>query len=733
MIRSAPVDDVAYRLMFEASPRAMALADRGDGVVIAVNRAWCTVFGWAESELVGTGMAALRDASGRPCHRDGHALDVELTSSNLDLGKRACTLTFVYDVRPYAALERRFRLMVENSVDGISLSDASGRVQYVSPGGARMVGRQPTEMVGFAGGTVVHPEDLAKALWPEPGETVLNTTRSMHEDGKWRWIEAYTTNLTADPSVGAYVSNFRDVTERHEASERLRRSEANFRTLIERLPTATFVHRGGAYVYVNPAAVAMLGWSRASDLIGRPQLEFIVAEDQPIVLQATAQTVTMGASAMVEARMMRRDGSMVTVEGKAVLLDFDGEPTHVVLANDVTERRALFTRMAVADRMLSVGTLAAGVAHEINNPLAYISANLQILSGELPKLLYGDGTPRFTAEELESVLADAREGAARVSAIVRDLRALARPEENTTGSVDVLHVLAQSIKMTHNELRHRARVSQSYAEVPPVRADASRLGQVFLNLLVNAAHAIEDGHVEANEIRVRVHADRAFVYVEIEDTGVGIPASVLPRIFDPFFTTKPAGVGIGLGLSISDRIVESFGGSITVTSKLGFGSTFRVALPIAEHPPLGPVAEQVLPTLARSRILMIDDEAAVGRSIRLLLAPDHEVINVTRALDGLAQLEAGQVFDMILCDVMMPEMSGIELFAQLQARFPTYTKRTVFMTGGAFTSQARDALESLGTARLEKPFSEMQLRKMIALVMSSAEATAVDDQLSPTR
>jgi PAS domain S-box-containing protein len=685
--------------------------------------------------LIGTPMSSLRDGSGRPRHKDGRPLDIELMVSDIEIGNRACTLTFVYDVRPYAALERRFRRMVENSADGITITDQNGRVQYVSPGGARILGFDADDRIGHNSTSTVHPEDLRTAVWPEPGKTVLNTTRSLHKDGKWRWIEAYTTNLTNDPSIGAYVSNFRDVTERHEASERLRRSEANFRTLIERLPTATFVHRGGAYVYVNPAAASMLGWDRPSDLIGRSQMEFIPPEDQAVVFQAIGQTVTTGASAMVEARMMRRDGSMITVEGKAVLLDFDGEPTHVVLANDVTERRALFTRMAVADRMLSVGTLAAGVAHEINNPLAYISANLQILAGELPKLLYGDGPVRFSAAELESVLADAREGAARVSAIVRDLRALARPEDNTTGSVDVLQVLAQSIKMTHNELRHRARLTQSYAEVPPVRADASRLGQVFLNLLVNAAHAIEDGHVEANEIRVRVHADAERVYVEIEDTGVGIPASVLPRIFDPFFTTKPAGVGIGLGLSICDRIIEAFGGSITVTSKLGFGSTFRVALPIAAQLPLGLVEHQELPPLVRSRILMIDDEAAVGRSIRLLLAPDHEVVNVTRALDGLAHLEAGQAFDMILCDVMMPEMSGIELFAQLQARFPTYTQRTVFMTGGAFTSQAREALESLGAPRLEKPFTEAQLRKMIAQVMSSGElaASPTDDRVSTTR
>ncbi|MEO8552414.1 MAG: ATP-binding protein, partial [Kofleriaceae bacterium] len=382
-----------------------------------------------------------------------------------------------------------------------------------------------------------------------------------------------------------------------------------------------------------------------------------------------------------------------------------------------------------------LGQMVAGVAHEINNPLAYVSANLQILATELPKILYDEGTPRFSRDELEAVLTDAQEGAQRVSAIVRDLRTLARTEDNAIGPVDVLLVLASSIKMTHNEMRHRARVVQTYAEVPPVNANASRLGQVFLNLLVNAAHAIEDGHVEANEIRVRVHADPSRVYVEVEDTGVGIPANVLPRIFDPFFTTKPAGVGVGLGLSICDRIVESFGGTITVTSKLGFGSTFRVALPIASQISLALTEEHPVPIQPRSRILMIDDEPAVGRSIRLLLAPEHEVINVTRALDGIALLESGEAFDVILCDVMMPEMSGIELHEQLVARFPTYSRRIIFMTGGAFTQQARDALEQLGAPRLEKPFSEPALRAAIALVSPAGDvvSTASGDALRPSR
>jgi PAS domain S-box-containing protein len=713
----------------------MVLSDPDSGRLIAASRGAAALFGYAADEMLTLTAAQLRDANGRACAKDGTVLAVELTPSMIELAGKPYVFTFVYDIRPLAELEKRFRLMVESSTDGILLTDPLGRITYLSPGAQRLLGVEPAELLGTTAMPRIHPEDARVIKRPSPGETVVNLHRSIHKDGRFRWFEAYTTNLAHDASIGAHVTNFRDVTERHEADEKLRRSEANFRTLIERLPTATLVHRAGSFVYVNPAAAAMLGWERPSDLIGRSALEFVHPDDQESIRHSMAQTTTSGASGSIEIRMVRRDGHTVIVESKSVLLDYDGEPTHVVLANDVTERRELFARMAVADRMLSVGTLAAGVAHEINNPLAYVAANLQILASELPKILYGEGETRFSREELESVLADAQEGAQRVSAIVRDLRALARSEDNANTPVDVLHVLASSIKMTHNEIRHRARVVQSYAEVPPVIANASRLGQVFLNLLVNAAHAIEDGHADSNEVRVRVHADDARVYVEIEDTGVGIPASVLPRIFDPFFTTKPAGVGVGLGLSICDRIVESFGGTISVTSKLGFGSTFRVALPIASKASLVSAEEHPVPTQPRSRILMVDDEPAVGRSIRLLLAPDHEVINVTRALEGLARLDAGEHFDLILCDVMMPEMSGIELYEQLERRFPAYMQRIVFMTGGAFTSQARDALEQLGAPRLEKPFSEAALRRAIAIVSppGDAVATASSAGMSSTR
>ncbi|HEY0250824.1 MAG TPA: PAS domain S-box protein, partial [Kofleriaceae bacterium] len=511
------MDDAAYRLLWEFSPRPMIVVQHERA--IAVNEAWCTLFERTPDEV----RAQTLDDLKAGVTKSGQKLAIELVFNTIPYADNTCLLGFVFDIRPIAQLERRYKVLVEHSADGVILTDPLARISYASPGAERILGLDPGELVGQAALPRMHPDDVRTIQRALPGETVTNTHRTMHKDGNYRWVEAVTTNLSHDPAIASHVTNFRDVTERVEANERLRRSEANFRTLIERLPTATLVHRGGQFVYVNPAAVAMLGWSRTADLVGHAALEFVHPDDRETLRGAMIQTMTSGSSDVMEVRMIRRDGTAINVAGKAVLLDYDGEPTHVVLADDVTERHAMFARMAVADRMLSVGTLAAGVAHEINNPLAYVSANLQILATELPKLLYNEGTLRFGPDELESVLADAQEGAVRVSAIVRDLRALARPEDHSTGPVDVLHVLAQSIKMTHNEMRHRARLTTSYKEVPPVTASASRLSQVFINLLTNAAHAIEDGHVEANEIRIRVTRDDARVYVEIEDTGVGIP------------------------------------------------------------------------------------------------------------------------------------------------------------------------------------------------------------------
>ena len=477
----------------------------------------------------------------------------------------------------------------------------------------------------------------------------------------------------------------------------MRRSEENFRTLIERIPIGTIVHRRGLIIYINPAAVRGLRYDTAAELVGRPLLDLIHPGDHGLIQARAIQTAQEGRAPSAESRLIRRDGTIAVIEAEALMLDFDGHPANVVIAHEVTERRELFARVATADRLVSMGTLAAGVAHEINNPLAYLVSNLEVLARELPAHYAGP-------------IADARDAADRVSSIVRDLRDLTRPDDELR-AVDVVPILASSIKMATNELRHRATLVTNYApKLPHVRASPSRLGQVFLNLLVNAAHAMKESRGDLAEVRVRTSSHEDRVYIEIEDTGVGIPAENLGRVFDPFFTTKPLGVGIGLGLAISNQIITSIGGEISVTSEVGRGTTFRIALRAA---PAEPVVEPsvIAPEVARGlRILLIDDEVAVGRAVAMLLSPEHEVTPVTRASIALARLGAGEEFDVILCDLMMPELDGMELYARLS---PAYRDRIVFVTGGAFTPQARAFLAERGSAHLEKPFTEKQLRHAI--------------------
>jgi CheY-like chemotaxis protein len=270
--------------------------------------------------------------------------------------------------------------------------------------------------------------------------------------------------------------------------------------------------------------------------------------------------------------------------------------------------------------------------------------------------------------------------------------------------------------MATNEIRHRARLIRDLRPVPPVEANESRLGQVFLNLLVNAAQAIPEGRASANEIRVATYVtDDGRVCIEISDTGSGIPPEVQKRLFTPFFTTKQVGVGTGLGLSICHRIVTGLGGAITVDSAVGAGTTFKVYLPPAA-PRLtmtSPMPQVPDRQGRRGRILVIDDEEPVVRAAMRILQNEHDVAIATAASAAVDRVIAGERFDMILCDLMMPEMTGMELYAELMKIAPDQAEAMVFITGGAFTPRARGFLDRVKNERFEKPFNATQLRALV--------------------
>ncbi len=405
---------------------------------------------------------------------------------------------------------------------------------------------------------------------------------------------------------------------------------------------------------------------------------------------------------------------------------FEAEETKLLveLANDLAfgiaslrarcERDKMTAQLMLADRMVSVGTLAAGVAHEINNPLAYLIAALEFVDKELKGI--ERELPRAPWSDVNEALAEAREGAARVKHVVRDLKTFSRGDEERRDSIDLRSVMESSINMAFNEIKYRARIMKDYGVVPPVLANGARLGQVFLNLLINAAQAIPEGQVEKNEIRVVTRTDdlgRAIV--EVRDSGSGIPPDVVGRIFDPFFTTKPIGIGTGLGLSICRSIVTALGGLIAVESQVNKGTVFRVTLPSAPEVK----DDGGLPSSGRAnqgrrgRVLVVDDERAIGQSIRRILMSEHEVVILTRAQHARDLIAQGDRFDVILCDLMMPEMTGMDLHASLVALAPDQAERMVLLTGGAFTSTARHFLESVPNLRIEKPFDSANLRAII--------------------
>ncbi|HEY6909060.1 MAG TPA: ATP-binding protein [Myxococcales bacterium] len=391
------------------------------------------------------------------------------------------------------------------------------------------------------------------------------------------------------------------------------------------------------------------------------------------------------------------------------------------IVEDVTERKRIEARLSRADRMASIGTLAAGVAHEINNPLVYVTLGLELIDRELSRLRL---RPSLPAEEdwerMRKWVREALEGAERVRAIVRDLRTFSRPGEQQAVPVDLEKALESSIKMAQSHIRARARVVRDYRKVPAVLADDSRLGQVFLNLLVNAAQAIPEDAPDQNAITVRTRTGPGGEAVaEVEDTGVGIEPWKIERIFEPFWTDKPVGVGTGLGLSIVHGIVSALGGEITVQSSPGRGSTFRVTLPAAATNET-PAAAVVLPAPRshgrKPRLLLVDDEPYLGVTLRTGLRDEAEVVAAREGREALRILHEDQDFDLILCDLMMPGLTGMDVFDQVSRELPALCRRFVFMTGGAVTERARKFLDSMPDQRLDKPFRLEQVEALLRRV-----------------
>jgi PAS domain S-box-containing protein len=513
---------------------------------------------------------------------------------------------------------------------------------------------------------------------------------------------------------------------RREATQRLGLLATAVRGLSEGVVISELSPSGPQVVFANDAFCAMVGLGPAELLGSSPRN--LVGEMDPETCQRLDAALREGGTFRGQSLLKHRDGTRVHSEMQlSPMRNSKGEVTHLVCSyRDITATQELRSRLLATERVAAMGMLAAGVGHEIQNPLAYVELNLGAAERRLRR---GDAA---RVDEVLLHLRDAREGAERIRLIVQDLRTFSREGGEERKPLDLREVAVPALRMVRHVLQNRARLVEDPGTVPRVMGSEARLGQVLLNLLVNAVQAIPPGAPERNTVRISTRtAPDGRAQVEISDTGRGILPEVLPHIFEPFFTTKPIEEGTGLGLSICQQIIQAHGGEILVRSEPGQGAVFTVLLPAA--PEEAPRAEPLLqekeePAAAhsgqarRGRILIVDDEPRLAQSLRMLLEPSHEVVATTRGSEALEMVSSGQRFDLVVCDLQMPGTTGMDVYARLREQAPDLARRLVFMSGGAYTPAASDFIRSVPNRVLEKPVRPEVLLATIDAALAAGTA-----------
>ena len=487
--------------------------------------------------------------------------------------------------------ETRLRSIYDNSLEGILITSPDGATFEANPAACRMFERTAAEIHGMHRDELVDTTDpRVPAMLAERDRTGRARTEiALIRKGGARFPVLLSSAIFLDEGGRRRaITTFHDLSEtkrlerdRAQTLADLQAAEEQLRLTIDNAPIGmALIGLDGRWLRVNQRVVEIVGYS-AEELCELTFQDVTHPEDLARDL-LLFDAMLRGEISRYELpkRYVRKDGAIVDILLSAsILRDDHGDPRlFIAQIQDLREKKRLEAQLALSDRMASIGTLASGIAHEINNPLAYVMLNLAALAEELRPLVEAAAPRRAGA--LLGLVDDARTGAERVCKIVRGLKTFARAGEDHRVPMAIESAVEMAVNMTSGELRNRARLVKSYGLTPRVVADEARLGQVFINLLVNAAHAIPEENAAGNEIGITTSTDaEGRAVVEIRDTGCGIPAHLRARIFDPFFTTKEIGKGTGLGLSISHEIIAALGGLIEVSSEVGKGTTFRVVLP----------------------------------------------------------------------------------------------------------------------------------------------------------
>jgi two-component system, cell cycle sensor histidine kinase and response regulator CckA len=628
-----------------------------------------------------------------------------------------------------AASERRFRSLVQNSSDLVTIVSPDGAILYASGSAERIVGHAPALLVGtnlfsyLEHAQVPVVQGLLQNANGRVSASAPVEFSFRRADGSAVWLEAVGTNLVNDPTIRGIVLNARDVSERKRADLALRESEERYRDLFDNASDLVCMAApNGLLLYVNKAWEHGTGYTE--DEIGQLHLIDLIHPEYHAYCQEVIERVLKGERLNhVELVLVPKEGSPVTIEGNLSCTFKDGQPAVIRgIYRDVTERKRMEEHLRRAERMQAAGRLAGGVAHEVNNMMTGVIGFSEFL---LRSLELGD--PRRT--DVEEVI---RAGT-RAADVTRQLLAYTRQQFLRPQVLSVNQVVLDMEKMLRRSLGENNVLELALsANAGELRADRGQLEQVLLNLVLNARDALADngrvtvetanviwdsGYVQRHE-GVDLPLGR-YVMLAVSDTGCGMEREIRERIFEPFFTTKPVGQGTGLGLSTVYGIVKQSGGYIWVYSEPGQGSVFKVYLPeaITGKPAELLPAQAQLPAAGTETILVIEDEDIVrslaGRGLR-----DHgyTVVEARNGAQGLQYVKRhpGTV-DLVISDVVMPEIGGRELgqaLAQLDPDLPV-----LYMSGYTGEDVVQRGLLDAGAPFQQKPFTPVTLATKVRAML----------------